>query len=722
MVDLAGADAPIGQSIARRPGLVHLVRLCSRYLTGIIQAEEGRWILWLPVLLGMGIGFYFALPVEPSLWVGLATLIVTGGAIPLARAGLRPVFVTILIILTGFTAAQLRTASVAAPKIEGKHGPAWVEGTIIHVDRGPTATGGRLLIKPSSISYLSSENLPERIRVTVRKGLEALQPGDRVNLRAILLAPPEPAVPGGFDFARQAWFTQLGSVGFTLGAPSFLEASAQQSVVAKAKHWVAQLRLSYAGHIAEHVDGAPGAVVAALLTGERRAIPEDVLNAFRDSGIAHLLAISGLHMGLFTGALFWLVRLLLAMCGTLALRYPIKKWAAGAAFAGATAYLLLSGAAISTQRAYIMTAVMLFAVIVDRPAITMRNVALAALVTLLWRPENLLHVGFQMSFAAVISLVAWFESFRGKVISARGADATQLQRLWRVGSLYVYGLITTSLISGLATAPFAAYHFNRIAAFNLIADIGSMPIMVAAVMPAALVAILAAPFGLDSLPLQFMGASVAVIIAIGREVSSWPGAVLLLPAVPPASLVLVALGGLWLCLWRTTWRYCGLALATAGLIIALTSASPDVLIERDGKNVALRNGAGDLVLLSSRAGRYSAETWLRRDGDSRLLKEAASLPPSVTCDHLGCAYYEAGRPVIAYARDGRAIADDCRNADIVIASVPIRGACPSAKVVVDRFDLWRHGAHTLWFRADGTIDVLTSAASRGSRPWVQLRD
>jgi competence protein ComEC len=458
----------------------------------------------------------------------------------------------------------------------------------------------------------------------------------------------------------------------------------------------------------------------ALITGERGAVPEDVTQAMRDSGLAHLLAISGLHLGLVAGFVFLLVRGGLALVPAIALRRPIKKWAAAAAIVAAFGYLLLAGAPVPTQRAFVMTGLVLLAVMIDRVGVSMRLVGWAALVVLVLQPEALPGPSFQMSFAAVIALVAAYEIIGNRFRPLVG-QAGPIRRL----ALYFVGIALTSLVAGLATAPFALFHFDRLALYGLAANMVAVPIAALWVMPCAVAALLLMPLGLEFAALMPMGWGLDAIVVVAETVAAWPGAIQRIPQLPLAGLLLIVAGGLWLTIWQRRWRLIGVPAIVAGLATAGLVRSPDILVTGDGRLMAFR--AGDTLYVSSaQVQPFVREVWVHRTGVAHWTTfEAAARGEGtvpVGCDPLGCVARIDGRTV-AFVRDPRAFDDDCRTAEIVLASIPVRAACRGPRTVIDRFDLWRAGAHALWLEAGkgGVATVRTVNRTRGDRPWVPAR-
>lgn len=477
---------------------------------------------------------------------------------------------------------------------------------------------------------------------------------------------------------------------------------------------IERLRQSINRQVAAVLPGAAGAMSAALITGDQSAIPAPVMTAMRDAGLAHLLAISGFNVALVAGVLFFGFRLMLVTagtaCGGWALRHPVKKWAAVFTLVGILAYTLITGASVPTQRAFLMTAVVLTAILIDRTAISMRLVMWAALVLLLVAPESLLGASFQMSFAAVIALIAVYESSRRWVIAQRAKGG-----LWRKAALYFGGMVATTLVAAAATAPFATYHFNRFAVYQLVANFAAVPLTAIWVMPWATLVYLLMPFGLESWALVPMSWGVEVLIGIAETVTAWPEAVKLLPSMPGQGLALVACGGLWLCLWRSRLRWAGLLPILAGGATLLAVQPPDVLIAGEGRVFAVRDSAGRLMFPDARGGqRFLREVWQRRAGAG---PQGAVEDRTLRCDSVGCLYRAQGR-IVAFAYDTAALAEDCAVADVVVTWSSVRaGRCAAPPVLLDRRALLAGGGHALWLDADGAIRIETVQDTRGERPW-----
>ena len=688
------------------------------HLDALWAAERQRLFLWVPVLFGAGSGLYLTLPVEPVGWAAPAAAGLFAAFALLLRRQVAPALAlaALALLAAGVAAADWRTERVRAPVLAAPIGPTDVSGRVVWVGAGEGPQ--RYLLDRVRIEGLAPEETPVRVRLSARSaGIGGVAPpGSWLAARASLRPPPAPAEPGAWDFARQAWFQRIGAVGFTYGAPEPIAAPEGDgdgwlSLLSAIRHWVS-------ARILTRSEPSSGPFAAALLTGDRSAIEQSTLQAMRDSGLAHLLAISGLHVGLVAGFIFFVVRGLLALLEPVALRMPIKKWAAATALLSAAAYLLLSGMSVPTQRAFVMVGFVLLAIMLDRASLSMRLIAWAALLVLAVAPESMLGPSFQMSFAAATALIATYEAARGPFarLAARGGLAVR-------PVVYGAGVALTSLVAGIATGPFAVYHFNRFADYGLLANLGAVPITGFWIMPWGLVALVLMPFGLEGLALAPMGWGIDAVVWIARGVAAQPGAVTLVPAMPAAALIAIAVGGLWLCLWRSRWRFLGAAVIAGGLLLAGLDRRPDILVDGDARVMAVRGEDGQLWLSTRRRGRFVTDMWLRRDGQA----ETPTWPPSgagepiagLRCDALGCIQRLNGKTT-AFVRDPRALEEDCARADIVVSAVPAWNLCPGPAIVVDRFDLWRGGGHAIWLEPEGAR-IETVAEARGARPWVARR-
>jgi competence protein ComEC len=612
----------------------------------------------------------------------------------------------------GFAAAKLRTEWVAAPILEGRIGPAEVRGFLELVE--PRAKRGeRLTIGVTEIRGLLPAKTPRRVRVRTAGVVPGLRAGQAISLKAVLVPPALPALPGEYDFARAAFFSGIGGVGYALTPPQTDSSAGSPPLGLEIETVIARLRQAISQRITAALPGERGAVANALITGERGGISEATNNAFRDSGLFHILSISGLHMSIMAGAVFLAIRFALAAVPAIALTLPVKKGAAMVAALAALAYLLISGGSFATVRSWIMISIMFFAVLLDRPAVTLRNVALGALVIMVLVPESLFDVGFQMSFAAVIALVATYEALQARTerlreVRSAGPAAGAL--------LFFGGIVLSTLVASAAVAPFAAYHFHKSQQYAVLANLIAIPVCNTVVLPAALVTLALMPFGLEAGPLWVMGQGIDAMLWCADTVARIPGAVAHIAAIPTTSFALMVAGGLWLCLWRTRWRLLGLAGLAAGIGLAPTLAHPDILAGRDGDLVAVRTTSGALSALSKSGTVFELQRWLEHDGDERSPRAAAN-GEAFRCDALGCTATVKG-VLVAVARHPAALADDCRRAGVLVLNFPRPKGCRPAGTAIDFFDLRSKGTHMLYLR-EGAVRIVTVAEVRGVRPWTQ---
>ena len=689
-----------------------LRRFRSSTASGLSENEDRR-LLWAPVAFGCGVAVYFSLSSEPPFPVVLACLAVSAAVLVAARyyaPGRGPVVLALVLALAGFATAQYRTITVDAPVLARETGPVFLTGRVISIE--PTRKGARMSLADPAFERRMPGATPEIARIHVRNDVAGILPGDTVRMRAILRPPSEPSLPGGFDFARKAYFERIGAVGFALGDVERVSAAADRSV----RERISRLRHHLTQRILAGSNADVGPVAAALLTGERRAIPEDVLADMRDSGLAHLLAISGLHIGLVAGLIFFAVRLLLALIEPVALRYPIKKIAAVSAVVGAFSYLLVSGATIPTQRAFLMVSIVMAAVLLDRTAISLRLVALAAGLILLVSPEALMSASFQMSFAAVIALVAAYEAAAPKTARLRQRGGIFSSRL----ALFVAATVLTTVVASLATAPFAVYHFNRVALFGLAANMLAVPVMAMWIMPTGVLSMMLMPLGLESWGLALMGWGLKALLWVAGFVAGLPDAVALAPPMPVFVLAAIVLGGLWLCVWRGRIRLLALPVLAGAVAAAALVRPPDLMVDRDARFFALNMGEARVYMPAGRNASFERDMWRRR----LAVAETLPLPRGVAEDgRLGCdgaaCIARFGERSVAVVFDASASVD-CRAVDHVVLLVRASPRyCRREVVLLSTFHLWRDGAHAVNFAADGPA-VGTVRETRGDRPWSRI--
>lgn len=720
----------------------------------MLERLRGRGLGFSAVAFGLGIGLYLGLwrePVAGAVQAAMALALILGALALRGPEGGRPLAMLGALVAAGFAVAALRTASVAAPVLGfDRYGP--VVGRVMMIDRGSTGSL-RLTLDRVELPGVAPARTPARVRVSLPPDAPDPVPmvGTTVMLTAFMGPPGGPSEPGGFDFRRLAWFERLGAVGYT-----------RTPVVARAPPapgwslWITDLRLRLSAALRGDGDSQSRAFVAAILTGDRQGVNAETTEALRATNLSHLLAISGLHMGLLTGAVYGAARAGLALWPWAVLWLPVRKIAAGIALGAAVAYLALSGGNIATQRAFVMAAAMLIAVLVSRRALSLRTVALAALVLLAWRPEALVSAGFQMSFAATVALVASFDAWRRWRLSR--ADRARPGPVARLAAPLV-SAAACSIIAGFATAPIAAAHFGRFADYGLLANVVAVPVMGLVMMPAALLAAVLWPVGGQAIGLWLMERAADWILAVAQTIAGWEGASRLIGQPAGWLLPVLALAGLWLILWPGVLRWAALVPA---LVVGLHWANaprPVVLMDGEGGLVGVRAGperlrplavavpagwtAADWALLTgdrlgraspvltgsglvaplrtlsrSRGAGFVATNWAEADADSAAQADAAARPGRAEIEGGSVVQSGFGVVVHLHGRGGeRALAQACRDGALVVTNFRLDGPVPGACRVLDPSVLAVTGA--LSVDARGRWHSTDPPSRR--RPWMPAR-
>lgn len=695
-----------------------------------VLKQKNSLFLWSPFFLAIGISIYFALKLEPPLSLGFALVLGSiGGILTIYRGREEGSFLfrfkffvtlSLFFVSLGFFSSQVRTQLVYTPMLVKAIGPVEVIGTVESVEPQGEDQGSRIVLSNLEVERLAKEVTPRKVRLKLRKD-SGIFSGQKIKVLAKLNPPSPPVSPGAFDFQRYAFFKGIGAVGFVYNQPEIIKR------VGGFSHFLSKVRQNLSHHIEGELKGRQGAVANALMTGQRGGISKQDVQAMRDSGLAHLLAISGMHVGMIVGVIFFFTRLIMAAIPNMALYYPIKKYAAVFALVGAVLYTLIVGATIPTQRALMMSGLVLIAIILDREAISMRLVALAAFVVLLFRPESLVSVSFQMSFAAVVALVAFYERLRPYWINLYSHAG-----IIRRAMLYLVGVVLTTIVAGFATGFFALYHFQTFALYGTIANIIAVPIMAFIVMPALLFSYLFIPLGIEWFSLDIAGWGISWILATAHWTSNIEGAVSRFVAFPFLYFVVIIIC-LWIiCVWRGVFSRIALVVAILTSVSLFYIKQPAIKISSDFKLISVRLSNGDIILSSPRQNRYIAENWLRRNGQDIsekkfFPKEGILENSNLNCDQFGCRQEVVIKPEfggknnnikIAYAKSQQAVLEDCKWADLLISQIPVNKRECSASKIIDRFDVWRNGAYSIFIDSGGHINIKTDAKIRGNRPWV----
>jgi competence protein ComEC len=677
-----------------------------------IEVGPGRLVPWLAIAFGCGIAIYFAIDREPAPWA--AGLLLAAAVVATVLARHRPLAFPLALgaaaLAAGLATATVKRAIIAHPVLVA---PIWnVEIAGFVESREERERADRIVVRVERMAGPRVGEALERVRVSVRKGT-APAVGAFVEFKARLSPPLEPLRPGGYDFAREMYFNRIGASGFVLGRIRVAETPHAPSIRLRYAMVLDGMREAIDQRIRAVLPGDKGAIASAVITGKRDAISPPVNEAMYVSGLAHVLSISGYHMAVVAGIIFFALRAVFALLPAFSNRHPIKKWAALAALGAAAFYLVLSGAEVATQRSFIMIAIVLIGIMVDRPTLTFRTLTVAAFIVLLLAPEAIVHPSFQMSFAATLALVAGYQ--HGLPWMSGGGRTRLAAKIALWGGREIAGLLLVSLLAGTATIPFIAYHFHRISPYGVIANLIAMPAVSVWVMPAGIFGVMSMPLGLDGFWWGLMGHGIDWMISIAQWVTSFPGALGRVAAFGTGPLLLCSAGLVVLCLLKTPLRLIGAFLIGGAVVLMVRTPQPDVMIAADGSAVAVRGEGGRLAMVKSGSDVFAWREWLAADADARNPKDP-TLGEGIRCDGQGCVARLRDGAFVAIPKTMAAFEEDCRRAVLVVTGRDAPPGC--ATIVIDR-QVWRRsGAITLQRRGDG-FEMTLSRPPGYDRPWAR---
>ncbi|PPD44627.1 MAG: competence protein ComEC [Methylocystis sp.] len=697
-------------------------KLASLFAAAYTQEVElRRPFLWLAVAAGAGVILYFCAEREPPLALCIGALAAAALLAFLVRGHSRAhaLFLAAAFVAAGFASAAWRSARVAAPVVP-RVGVGELTGFVEEIDLRPA--GARFILRVASAQGFPGDVFPARVRLTTR-GEPAFAAGDFIALKARLMPPARAALPGGYDFARDAYFARLGGVGNALGRIETMPPPDPAPLSLRFFAQVDRMRNALALRVYRTIEGDAGAIAAAMVTGKRDFLSEGAKDLIRRAGIFHIVTISGMQMTLVAGIFFVGLRRMLAMSQTLALNYPIKKWAAALAMLGALLYDIGTGSRVGTERALVMTLIMLAAVLFDRPSLSMRNLALAVFFVVAFEPEAILGASFQLSFAAVAALIAIYE-WRGDYLARRETRVTDLRpggavSQWReaFAERLLHGpgaAIAATFCATSATASFMAYDFHELSPYVLIGNPLTLAVIELFAVPCALVGAVLYPFGLDGFIWRYLRLGIDLVTWLAGLIANAPGASLHVKAFAPWAVVCLALAVLSAVLWRTwTMRAMAIPFALLGLMGASNSKGFDIAVPATGDAAALRLPSGALALLGKKPGAFAAEQWLRADADARAVGDARG---GVGCDDSGCVARAIDGRLVALVTTPGALLEDCARAAIVLTPLDAPEGC-AAPIVIDRRKLAQTGAISLLLEKDGGAQWTSARGVGENRPW-----
>lgn len=691
---------------ALQTGAVARAHRASARTEAWLEVERDQLILWSPVALGTGIAAWFALP--SAIWWTALILAMGGVAVAavLLPAGGRLARVigwAAALVAAGCALIWLRAETASAPVLAR---PVVTEltATVERVERQPARDRVRVRLAP-----IDRADLPPLVRINIDAvaAPAGLANGAVVRLRARLMPPAPPAVPGAYDFQRLAWFDGLGATGRAFGEITIVEGAARPE---------GTIRARLTAHVQASAGERTGGVATALVTGDRGGISPEDDEAMQLSGLAHLLSISGLHVTAVVGATMLVLLRLLALSPWLANRVRLPVVAAAGAGLAAIGYTLLSGAEVPTVRSCIAALLVLAALAMGREAITLRLVAAGATLVLLLWPEVLMGPSFQFSFAAVTSIVALHEHPRVKALLAR-RDEDLPRRFGR----FVLGLLLTGLAVEAALTPIAIYHFHKSGIYGSLANLVAIPLTTFAVMPLEALALFLDLFGLGAPAWWLASLTLELLLWIAHVTANAPGSVAMVPGMPGAALLLVIGGFLWMALWRTRIRRLGLIPFAAGVAWTLSVPPPDLLITGDGRHLALRTPSGQMALLRDRTGDYVRDTLSENAGVTGEMTALSASEGAACSSDLCVADVERGgrswRIVATRSTHHLEIADMmrmCREADIIISERRLPRTCAPRWLRLDRQTLRQSGGVAIGFDPLRIVTVRSGSA----HPWI----
>jgi ComEC/Rec2-related protein len=733
--DEAEADGLWSAPYARTRWYQFRLRYPVFHREGWVRAWHAEWsrgigFLALPPLIAAGAVLYFLLPAEPST-IALAAAFFAWGVLAWfmrARFAWHLVCLALLALILGAAAAKFETARKNTP-ILGSPIATELTGRVVLVELQASGRT-RLTLDVLSTARPQLRYAPKRVRVTARQAPADLLPGETVRGLVRLMPPSGPVRPGSYDFAFQSYFDGLGAIGFFLRdpvraddigtPPSLSELMAQR---------IQQLRMAIAARIRAVIAGPAGEIAAALIAGVRAGIPEEVNEDLRITGLAHVLSISGLHMALAAATIMGAVRGLFALFPAFAARHAIKKYAALAALAGTGFYLLLAGDQVAASRSFLMIAIMLTAIMFDRAALSMRNLAIAGLIILLITPHEVMGPSFQMSFAATAALIAgytgWTQWRSSREAHAPPSRRSTGSRLWRYVLILLAGSVATSVLAGGATAIFGAYHFGRVSPLTLLANLATMPIISLLIMPPAVAAVALMPIGLEAWPLQVMGFGLDLMLAVAHWLAQRS------PAdgvgiVPASAVILLSIALVAGCLTTTRLRLIALPFALAGMLALANRQAPDLYVSEDGRLLGLAVAGEKLAVNRDRPNSFTVEDWQRAASATALVKPTNSEDAAdvFRCTEGKCQIDTPAGWRIVSLPEGADLQPFCGLAAVIViddATVRSNACRRSRTILLTKRDLAQEGSATIHFSPDDGKPVLRQAIAKPYRPWHEHR-
>lgn len=648
-----------------------------------LQSELENWQVLIPIGVAAGILVFFNLNFNPhAIWC-IAILILS-----LALFKTRSPFIlsiAMISISVGFNAAALRTWILDTQFIDENIYDIKITANVDEVSRSESSQRVVLtnIHSPDIFAY------PNKMRIS-SKSNTSFKIGDKITTRASIMPPPHPTLHDGFNYRFYAYFKGINAIGYTTRNIKVIEESQNNSSF---HNWIENLRLHIKSQFLAMCAAPYGAIAAGMLMGDASAIDPITAEAVRISGIAHIIAISGMHIVVIIAIIFFLSNALLSLSTYIISNYSTKKISAFIAIIITSFYLLIAGSPISAQRAFVMSSITLIAIILDRNASPMRSIAIAALVLMILTPESIMSASLQMSLAACICLVATFDVSK-KICERIGFDS-QIKRILT----YCTSIVVATLAAGLATAPYVIYHFNQFSTYSILTNLFAIPLSDFLIMPLGLAAMVAMPFGLEAPFMFLLEKSIMLMIEYAKYISSLPYASLYIPSLSHTGIIIFSLSALLLCTLKTPIRYLMWALILLSFS-TINATAPDIIIDSSGKLISLKLADNKFAFSNERSAKFSKKTWVENFG----IKHAEIMD-------------ELNNPLFKLQNDNLKIAinnsDTCPSEEFDLL-ISLKKSCQNNEINMD--DLNRFGTHSVYLNHD-KISVRTAINPLSHRPW-----
>ncbi|WP_353281595.1 ComEC/Rec2 family competence protein [Wolbachia endosymbiont (group B) of Horisme vitalbata] len=661
------------------------------YIHNNLCNEKYNLILWFPVFQCAGILTYFSLNFEPSCAFTISIFLLLSPILILIAILYRKyaiLCISLIAVLIGFTASKFRTDSVNTHILDKERYVKDIVATVKDInDRGSYKQFLLYEIKNTKFKL-------DNIRISVKtKAEEGIKIGDQVKLSAKLFPPKIAPSEYAYDFARIAYYQKISATGFaTSKIVLYKKAEAR-----KFQEYIESFRQYIYENLQQNTKKPHADIISALLIGKKDGIDQKTMNAIRDSGIAHLFAISGLHLSFVAGLFFIVFRNLFAISETLTLKYNTKKISAFFTILPTTFYLLITGMQISAQRAYIMVILVLVAIIIERKYRGLIAIAFAASVILIVEPEAILKPGFQMSFSAVLALVASYQ-----------INANKFLKIIK----YFVSIMISSIIASLATVPYTIYNFNYFSISGIITNLVAIPIVTLIIIPLGIIYVLLIPLGTQWIITPLMERPIDSVLYITNAIANLQYLVIPIRTFPASSIIIITLGLLWLCLWERNWRFFGIFFILLGIFSSAMYRTPDILVSAD--NLAVKEGDNLLYSLTRKNRNFVVKTWAKQNGQNQIVNHTkfSNSNKRLKCNDYGCIYNKGNNKSVLLAHKREDILENCNNVDLVIQLSKFNHPACNTKII-KYSDLEVYGTHSIWLTNSG-VNV---SKVRSNRPW-----